>query len=148
MDVPKSVFVKTGGQSEEVLTEAEEEEPENQEADEKLGRLNRRRKSTGWLCRRIVLLRQTGGANQSIVMFGHALTAIELPAGRTTRHRLATGMVETPLMGEGSHVQNIGFPDGDTAGPAGVAGRWSGPPMTGGISEFPPANPGSVVQPL
>jgi len=43
---------------------------------------------------------QAGRANDLVIVLGDALAAKELGAFRTTRHRLALGMVEAALVGD------------------------------------------------
>ena len=87
-------------QRQQSLADEIEKEPGEQQPGEQLGASKNTRKGGSLEERDRREFPQAGRANDLVIVLGDALAAKELGAFRTTRHRLALGMVEAALVGD------------------------------------------------
>jgi hypothetical protein len=95
--------VERSRQPRQTFTDEKEEKPGDQNPQAALGEQQKPRERSapgGRLPRQI---RQARGADHAVVMFGDALAAKMPSALRATRHRFASGMIETTLLSQILH---------------------------------------------
>jgi hypothetical protein len=90
--------MERGGQFQQAIPDEKKEKPCQQNSDGTLREAGKFDESQSLRKRLARHFSQTGGAEDSVVVFGDALSAEKVVAFWAARRRLARGMVETTLM--------------------------------------------------
>jgi hypothetical protein len=102
-DLPKRSFVKRRRQLQQTFADEKEEKPGNQNAERAVREPQKPREYATPGERLARQFFQAGGADHAVVMLGDTLPAEIMSALRATRHRFASGMIETTLMSQILH---------------------------------------------